>query len=127
MGHASSWLGLYRQRFAPCITIVAFHRINDERPENGLTCSSALFASFCKLFRDHFRVVSLAEQVEACHKGSVTGGTFSMTLDDGYLGNLEVAADILKRFELRATIFGDTGLHQRVDSLIPRSRSPEAT
>jgi peptidoglycan/xylan/chitin deacetylase (PgdA/CDA1 family) len=88
---------------------VAFHRIRDDIPEDGLTCGSAKFESFCKFFRRHFRVVHLAEQVAGCSAREDMGGTLSITFDDGYRDNFEVAAPILRKLGLPATFFVTTG------------------
>jgi len=88
---------------------VAFHRANDTMPDDHLTHSSALFQQYCEFFAAHFRVVPLSEQVDACAAGGDLGGTLSITLDDGYRDNFEVAAPILRRLKLPATFFGVSG------------------
>ena len=109
LGRAAGLTGLYSRRFRSTMTIVAFHRVNDGQAEDGLTCSSANFMAFCKFFRRHFRVLSLAEQVAGCHAGRDMGGTLSITFDDGYLDNFTVAAPILKALGLPATFFITSG------------------
>jgi peptidoglycan/xylan/chitin deacetylase (PgdA/CDA1 family) len=91
------------------MVIMAFHRVNDDLPEDGLTCRSQKFEEFCKFFLAHFTVLSLAEQVEGCKSGRDMGGTLSITFDDGYRDNFEVAAPILKSLDLPATFFVTTG------------------
>jgi peptidoglycan/xylan/chitin deacetylase (PgdA/CDA1 family) len=92
------------------MTIVAFHRVNDDSvAADGLTCGSAKFTAFCEFFRKHFQVVSLGEQVEGCRAGRNMGGTLSITFDDGYLDNFTVAAPILRKLGLPATFFVTTG------------------
>ncbi len=92
------------------MTIVAFHRVTDTIAADGLTCGSAKFEAFCKFFAKYFDVVPLAEQVRACRAGRLDGGgTLSITFDDGYLDNFEVAAPILKGLRLPATFFVTTG------------------
>lgn len=109
-GRAAGITGVYRRKFRSKLTIVAFHRINDELPgDDGLTCSAQKFEAFCEFFRKYFRVVPLSEQVAGCRAGADLGGTLSITFDDGYLDNFEVAAPILKRLGLPATFFVTTG------------------
>ena len=95
MGRVAGLTGAYERCFRSQMTIVAFHRVNDLLADDSLTCSPAKFETFCRFFRQHFRVVSLSEQVAASRMGSDMGGTLSITFDDGYLDNVEVAAPIL--------------------------------
>jgi peptidoglycan/xylan/chitin deacetylase (PgdA/CDA1 family) len=105
MGRLAGLTGAYRLSFRSKMVIIAFHRINDVLPGDGLTCSAAKFDAFCAFFREHFRVVSLREQVIASRNGIDMGGTLSITFDDGYRDNFEVAAPILRRYGLPATFF----------------------
>ena len=109
LGQLSGVTGAYQREFRSKFTIVAFHRVNDELPEDGITCGSKKFEAFCAFFRRYFRVVPLADQIDGCRAGSNMGGTLSITFDDGYLDNAEVAAPILRRFGLPATFFVTTG------------------
>src|SRR5262249_24116681 len=103
LGRTAAAVGLYERDFKEKMLIVAFHRVNDELAEDGLTCRSAKFQAFCEFFAEHFRVCSLADQVASHHSGVDMGGTLSITFDDGYRDNCEVAAPILKRLGLPAT------------------------
>ena len=105
MGRVAGLTGVFRRGFRSKMIIVAFHRINDALPADGLTCGSAKFDAFCRFFKQHFRVVSFREQVLACRDGVDMGGTLSITFDDGYLDNFDVAAPILRRHQLPATFF----------------------
>jgi len=108
-GHAAGISGVYSRAFRSKMTIVAFHRVTDELPEDGLTCGSEKFEAFCRFFRKYFQVLPLSEQIEGCRAGADLGGTLSITFDDGYLNNFEVAAPILKKLRLPATFFATTG------------------
>lgn len=88
--------------------IVAFHRVSDQFREEDLTCSAARFEEFCRFFRNHFRVVPLSEQLAGRTGDRRTGGTLSITFDDGYRDNFEVAAPILRKLSLPATFFVTT-------------------
>ena len=105
LGRAAYATGFYAQQFRSKMVVTAFHRVNDWMPEDGITSSSARFEQFCRFFADHFRVVPLSEQVAGCRKGSGMGGTLSITFDDGYIDNFEVAAPILRKLGLPATFF----------------------
>jgi peptidoglycan/xylan/chitin deacetylase (PgdA/CDA1 family) len=109
LGRAAEVTGICTRSFSSITTIVAFHRVNDALPDDGLTCSSAKFESFCQFFLNHFRVVSLSDQVAGARAGRSMAGTLSITFDDGYLDNYEVAAPILRRLGLPATFFVTTG------------------
>jgi peptidoglycan/xylan/chitin deacetylase (PgdA/CDA1 family) len=109
LGRAAALAGVYARDFRSKMIIVTFHRINDDLPQDGLTSSSAKFAAFCEFFRRHFKVVPLSQQVSGCGAANETGGTLSITFDDGYRDNAEVAAPILRRLGLPATFFVTTG------------------
>jgi peptidoglycan/xylan/chitin deacetylase (PgdA/CDA1 family) len=109
IGGAAATAGLYARNFRSKMLIVAFHRVNDQLAEDDLTCGSEKFAEFCKFFRRHFTVVPLSVQAAACRVGKEMGGTLSITFDDGYRDNFEIAAPILRRLELPATFFVTTG------------------
>jgi peptidoglycan/xylan/chitin deacetylase (PgdA/CDA1 family) len=109
LGRAAGLSGAYARDFRSKMTIVAFHRVNDDLPVDGLTVSSAKFEAFCRFFRKYFRVLPFAEQVEGCRNGRDMGGTLSITFDDGYRDNYEVAAPIMRRLGLPATFFITTG------------------
>lgn len=105
VGRAAALAGVFARDFRSKMIIVTYHRVNDDLVEDGLTCASARFEKFCEFFRTHFKVVPLSEQVAGCTAGKDMGGTLSITLDDGYRDNFEVAAPILRRLELPATFF----------------------
>lgn len=110
LGRVIEATGAYQASFASSMTIVAFHRVNDAlSEEKSLTCSSAKFYDFCRFFASRFRVVPLSEQLRACRSNTPMGGTLSITFDDGYRDNAEVAAPILKQLGLPATFFVTTG------------------
>ena len=109
LGRAAALAGVYARDFRSKMIIVTFHRINDDLPQDGLTSSSAKLAAFCEFFRRHFKVVPLSQQVAGCGAANETGGTLSITFDDGYRDNAEVAAPILCRLGLPATFFVTTG------------------
>lgn len=85
--------------------ITAFHRVNTTTFGDGITCSPDRFRRICQWLAKHFRVVPLAAQVEALENGRALSNTASITFDDGYLDNYEVAAPILLELGLPATFF----------------------
>jgi peptidoglycan/xylan/chitin deacetylase (PgdA/CDA1 family) len=109
IGRVAGKAGIFERDFRSKMVILAFHRISDIFPEGGLTYSSARFEKLCEFLRAEFKVVPLSEQVAGCNAGKNMGGTLSITLDDGYLDNYEVAAPILRKLGLPATFFVTTG------------------
>jgi peptidoglycan/xylan/chitin deacetylase (PgdA/CDA1 family) len=108
LGRAAGAAGVLKWDFSRKMVIVAFHRVNDSFPEDPLTYSSRRFEQFCRYFKENFNVLSLSEQVAGCNSGKDMGGTLSITLDDGYRDNFEVAAPILRKLGLPATFFVTT-------------------
>jgi peptidoglycan/xylan/chitin deacetylase (PgdA/CDA1 family) len=63
---------------------------------------------------EHRRVISLSALVAQTSRGeSPRAGTVCITFDDGYLDNLAIAAPILAKYRLPATLFLATGYVQR--------------
>jgi peptidoglycan/xylan/chitin deacetylase (PgdA/CDA1 family) len=108
-GQVAGITGIYAREFRSKMTIVTFHRVSDQLPEDGLTCRAEKFEAFCRFFRKYFQVLPLSEQIAGSKAGADLGGTLSITFDDGYLDNFEVAAPILQRHGLPATFFVTTG------------------
>jgi peptidoglycan/xylan/chitin deacetylase (PgdA/CDA1 family) len=108
LGWAADAIGISARRNAAALTIVAFHRVNDEIPEDGVTCSAAKFEDFCRYFSARFNVITLREQIAGSRLGQDMGGSLSITFDDGYLDNFHVAAPILQKYRLPATFFVTT-------------------
>ena len=109
LGRAVETAGLLQRDFRSKMVVVTFHRVNDWMEQDGITCRAAKFETFCDFFRTRFEVVRLSEQVAGCREGRLMGGTLSITFDDGYRDNFEVAAPILSRLGLPATFFVTTG------------------
>ena len=109
LGRVAGMSGVYSRRFQSQMTIVAFHRVTDAIKTDGLTCDPVVFERFCRFFAKYFAVMPLGEQIKACETGADLGGTLSITFDDGYADNAEVAAPILRRLALPATFFITSG------------------
>jgi peptidoglycan/xylan/chitin deacetylase (PgdA/CDA1 family) len=87
------------------MSIVLFHRVTDEVPEDGLTVSTAWFRGFCAMMRDRFHVVSLAELHRLLSSGATPPRrTVAITFDDCYRDNL-AAGQVLADHHLPATFF----------------------
>lgn len=109
LGRLADATGIYARNFRSKMVIVTFHRVNDWMAEDPITCGADRFEEFCLFFNRHFRIVPLSEQIAGCREARNMGGTLSITFDDGYRDNFEVAAPILERLGLPATFFVATG------------------
>jgi peptidoglycan/xylan/chitin deacetylase (PgdA/CDA1 family) len=104
--HAQEWL--QRRAGRQFMTILLFHRVTDQIPEDGLTVSTARFRAVCALLRRRFRVVPLAEVLDVLRSGRpMPSRTVAVTFDDCYRDNL-FAARVLTEFGLPASFFVPT-------------------
>ncbi|MFO0967123.1 MAG: polysaccharide deacetylase family protein [Gemmataceae bacterium] len=95
----SSWTG------KSFMTIVLFHRVTDDIPEDGLTVTTRWFRGFCRLVRDRFRAVPLSEIVRYVRgRERPPRRLVAITFDDCYRDNL-FAARVLAEHGLPATFF----------------------
>ncbi len=105
LGHGLALVGLHRLALGSNGLILAFHRVNDVLPEDGLTRSARKFERFCRFFKSNFDVVALSELVTQIEQKKSVAGKVAITFDDGYRGNFEVAAPILRRLSLPSTFY----------------------
>jgi peptidoglycan/xylan/chitin deacetylase (PgdA/CDA1 family) len=90
------------------MTVLVFHRVTDEIPEDGLTVSTARFRRICAMLRRGFRVVPLGEVFRIARSGEpVPRRTVAITFDDCYGDNL-LAARVLAEHRLPACFFVPT-------------------
>lgn len=83
-------------------------------PPNHLTPSR--FDQQMAFLRKHRNVVSLSDLTAQLESGETpAAGTVCITFDDGYLDNLTVAAPILARHGLPATLYAPTGYIERAE------------
>ena len=107
MSAAAAAIGGGRLALRDRVVILAFHRISGMHSSTGIDYGVKQFDALCEFLARNMRVVSLREQVESLGRG--TGGTISITFDDGYLDNHSTAAPILERHGLTATFFIASG------------------
>ena len=90
-----------------------------------------VFRNICCMLAKDYRVISMAELIEARSRGTtLPANSVVITFDDGYASNYELAYPILKEFDLHATLFVTTGFvdgddllwFQRVDLALGRTR-----
>jgi len=70
---------------------------------------AAAFSAQMALLTDHFQVLRLEEAVERLSRGRLPARAVSVSFDDGYADNHDVALPILRRFGIPATFFIATG------------------
>jgi peptidoglycan/xylan/chitin deacetylase (PgdA/CDA1 family) len=91
------------------MVVLLFHRVTDLIPEDGLTVNPARFRVMCRMLRQRFRIVPLAEMFRLVRTGSpIQHGTAAITFDDSYRDNLD-AARVLAEHGLPATFFIPAG------------------
>lgn len=95
---------------APGATILMYHSISTPQlsrwidPYNSMPAKT--FERQIKFLANHRQVVSIDRLVSSLRQGkTVSRGTVAITFDDGYLDNLTVAAPILARYGLPATLY----------------------
>jgi peptidoglycan/xylan/chitin deacetylase (PgdA/CDA1 family) len=94
---------------------------------------ASVFAGICSMLARKFRVISLAEVIDAQARGlSLPANAVVLTFDDGFASNFHLVFPILKQHELPATLFVATGFldgtdmlwFQRVDAALRRTHRP---
>src|SRR5690242_1020924 len=92
------------------LSILIFHRIRPE-PDPVLPSepSAAEFDALLAHIGRQFVVVPLGEAVRRLYDGTLPTRALAITFDDGYADNLDIAAPILVRHGMPATVFVATG------------------
>jgi peptidoglycan/xylan/chitin deacetylase (PgdA/CDA1 family) len=125
-----------RTRRAKEATILTFHGLCENTGDPGildwtLHLPVEVFQSVCALLAADYKVISLADLIEARAKNqTLPENSVVITFDDGYASNHDLAYPILKKFDLHATVFVTTAFldgedmlwFQRVDLALGRTR-----
>jgi peptidoglycan/xylan/chitin deacetylase (PgdA/CDA1 family)/folate-dependent phosphoribosylglycinamide formyltransferase PurN len=103
----NTWLRLRRRtRY----TVLLYHRVNDVS-KDILTIDVDSFIRHLVALPRRYPVVSLRDAVEGLRQRCYLGpNVVVVTFDDGYADNAEIAAPLLKHFDLPATFFVTAGL-----------------
>lgn len=83
-----------------------YHRIADEAFDPwGLAVSPAHFAAHLEWLAEHRTVLRLQDFADLHRRRALPSDAVAITFDDGYACNAEIAAPLLERFQMPATIF----------------------
>lgn len=101
---------LLRVSSAPRLSVLGYHRVlaapDPLRPGEPTV---AEFEQRMRWVKANFAVLPLAEAVRSLREGRLPRRALSITFDDGYADNCELALPILRRLGLPATFFIATG------------------
>jgi len=91
------------------VPVVYYHSVGDKNPgwkKNYLSIKKSAFEEQCKFFSYHYNVISLRDYW-LIHGGELISPRrpLIITFDDGYLDNWVYVFPLLKRYNLKATIF----------------------
>ncbi len=92
------------------LTIVMYHRVLEHAdPLAPYTPTAQVFDRHMETLANGFNVLPLSEAIERLTKRSLPPRAACITFDDGYRDNFTVAAPIMQRYGLPATVFVSTG------------------
>ena len=90
--------------------VLHYHRVASvETDPWRLAVEPARFAEHLEVIASRFRPLALPELIRSTGKARIPSGAVSVTFDDGYRDNLEVAKPLLERYGVPATVFVITG------------------
>ncbi|WP_196138887.1 polysaccharide deacetylase family protein [Aliikangiella sp. G2MR2-5] len=99
-----------------CLTVLAYHRVVDDRQKDYLfdyelvSASTDEFEKQVKYVKRHFNPISMEQLVASLEQGeSLPERPLLITFDDGFDDNYYNAFPILKKHQVPATIFISTG------------------
>jgi peptidoglycan/xylan/chitin deacetylase (PgdA/CDA1 family) len=99
-----------RTRTGEPLSVLIFHRVLETTdPLRPGEPTADEFEARMRWVKACFNVIPLADAVAGLRSGKLPRRALSITFDDGYRDNAEIAAPILQRLGLRATIFVATG------------------
>jgi len=92
------------------LSILIFHRVlREPDPLAPDEPDAAAFETRMRWVRDWFNVLPLAHAVDMLYQGALPARALSITFDDGYSDNEELAAPILAGLGMTATFFVSSG------------------
>jgi peptidoglycan/xylan/chitin deacetylase (PgdA/CDA1 family) len=114
------------------LSIMIFHRVlATPDPLLPQEPAAAEFEALVVHLKRRFTVLPLADGVRRLYDGTLPAGALALTFDDGYTDNLAVAAPILARHGVPATVFVATGyldgacmFNDMIIEAVRRARTP---
>ena len=102
------------QQKKPGGAILFYHRVAMLSPDPHALCIAPdLFRAHMRHLRDHYKLLALNDLVAGMKNQELPERAIAVTLDDGYLDALEVAAPVLEELGIPATFFISTDrLHE---------------
>jgi peptidoglycan/xylan/chitin deacetylase (PgdA/CDA1 family) len=92
------------------LSILIFHRVLPAQdPLFPNEMDAQRFDKLLALLKSCFNVISLRDGIEGLRRGKLPSRALSITFDDGYADNAEIALPILQRHGMPATFFVATG------------------
>lgn len=92
------------------LSILIFHRVLPAPdPMFPDLVDAARFDAMVRLLARSFNVLPLGEAAARLATGTLPAGALSITFDDGYADNAEIALPVLQRHGVKATFFVSTG------------------
>lgn len=106
---APAW---YRRRNQRSLTILMYHGVVEEplTPFCWHQLARRDFEAQLEHLRAHYKVLPLEEALDRQEAGDLPPNSVALTFDDGFLNNKTIAAPLLERYEMPATIFVVTDL-----------------
>jgi peptidoglycan/xylan/chitin deacetylase (PgdA/CDA1 family) len=101
--------GIHLRLFRGKAVVVAFHSVTPDLSDGALRCSVRDFERYCTFFSKHLKVVPFTRLVDQVATQAALSGELSITFDDGYADNVDLALPVLERLSLPATFFVTTG------------------
>ena len=92
------------------LLILSYHRVleqNDELFPDIVDVNA--FDNHLNILKKYFNVLKLSEAIELMSSGSLPQRSVSITFDDGYMDNIDIALPLLMKWRLPATFFISTG------------------
>lgn len=87
------------------IVILMYHRVNPDADVLGLSVSPTFFDKQMQYLNNRYVIVSLSEAVNIIDSGRIDKNYAVITFDDGYRDNYDYAFTVLKKYNIKATIF----------------------
>ncbi|GAB2929856.1 polysaccharide deacetylase family protein [Rheinheimera gaetbuli] len=92
------------------LSILIYHQVLAEHdPMRPSEPTAAVFDWQMQLLRDHFTPLSLDAALHHLEHNTLPANAVCVTFDDGYINNLTVAAPILAKYGIPATVYVATG------------------